>query len=117
MNGQLKHLTEQDWLKLARQAKWSVAKIAKLCHFSERTLERHFLKTIHLTPKAWLTEHRQKQAVGLLLGGFMVKQAASHLGYKNPETFSREFKKRCGKCPNTLALKSMNKPLPARNVA
>ena len=117
MNRQLEHLTEQDWLILARQAEWSVAKLAKLCHVSERTLERHFLKTMHQTPKAWLTAQRQKQAVGLLLGGFMVKQASSQLGYKNPETFSREFKKRCGKCPNTYVLAPMIKPLLAQNVA
>ncbi len=33
--------TEQDWLKLARQANWSVAKLAELCGVSERTLRRY----------------------------------------------------------------------------
>jgi transcriptional regulator GlxA family with amidase domain len=44
MNTKLNHV--QDWLKLAKQANWSVSKLAKLCQVSTNTLRRHFLASM-----------------------------------------------------------------------
>ena len=100
---------DQDWLPLAEQAKWSVSKLAKLTRVSTRTLERHFLRTIDKTPKVWLTEQRQKQALKLLCDGTSVKAAASVLGYRHASTFTREFKKLSGTCPKALVMTHMIK--------
>jgi AraC-like DNA-binding protein len=108
---------DQDWLPLAQRANWSVSKLAKLANVSTRTLERHFVKTMGKTPKVWLAAKRQKQALELLGDGTSVKQAASLLGYQHASTFTREFKKLSGLCPNALASPPMIKPLQPRNVA
>jgi AraC-like DNA-binding protein len=115
MNYKLNH--DQDWLELAREANWSVSKLAKRCNVSLRTLERHFLKTTGKTPKAWLVEYRQKQAVKFLDNGSSVKETASLVGYRHATTFAREFKKLSGQCPNALTVNQENKPIQPRNVA
>jgi AraC-like DNA-binding protein len=88
-----------NWPELARQANWSVGKMAKLCGVSVRVLERHFHQTQAKSPKAWLTEQRQKQALELLDGRIPVKEAAARLGYQHAHHFSREFKAYWGYCP------------------
>jgi transcriptional regulator GlxA family with amidase domain len=103
MNTRLKNLEEQEWLKLAQQAEWSVTKLAKLCKVSLRGLELHFLKKMRSTPKNWLVGQRQKQALELLRDGSMVKEAAAQLAYKHANHFSREFKKHWGYCPTQNA--------------
>ena len=91
MNTRLKYLDEQEWLELARCAEWSVGKLAKLCNVSARGLELHFLNKMGKTPKYWLVEQRQKQALKLLRGGLLVKEVAAQLAYKKPHHFSRKF--------------------------
>jgi AraC-like DNA-binding protein len=89
----------QNWPELARQAQWSASALAKLCGVSVRTLERFFQKTTGLSPKVWLQEQRQQQAIKLLKDGRTVKEAADGAGYQHASTFSREFKKYWGVCP------------------
>jgi AraC-like DNA-binding protein len=95
---QIQHLPE-----LARQAKWSVTRLAKSSGVSVRTLERHFRETYGETPKAWLVEQRHKQALKLLRAGASVKEAAARIGYRHATTFAREFKKFFGEYPQVLA--------------
>jgi AraC-like DNA-binding protein len=90
-----------NWPELARQANGSVAKLAKLCGVSVRTLERYFLKNMGKKPKTWLVEQRQKQAIQLLRNGASVKVTASLLGYRFAHHFSREFRNYWGCCPTT----------------
>ena len=92
-----------DWPKLARQANWSVAKLAKLCRVSSRTLERHFMNSMKMSPKAWMADERQKEAMELLRDGSSIKETAWSLGYKHAQHFSREFKHYWGFCPTTQA--------------
>jgi len=103
--------TIQDWLPLARQAGWSVQKLAALCKVPRRTLHRHFVNTQGMAPKAWLAKQRQKQAIELLRDGTPAKEAASLLGYQHPSTFAREFKKHSGQCPHALELQFQKRPL------
>ena len=97
MNSRLNHV--QDWLSLAKQVNWSVSRLAKQCGVSVRALERHFLRSMKKSPKAWLREQRQKLATELLRDGCSVKETAAALGYKHPTHFSREFRKRWGYTP------------------
>jgi transcriptional regulator GlxA family with amidase domain len=62
MNSKLNHV--KNWPELAQAANWSAAILAKKCGVSVRTLERHFLKEMGKSPKAWLAETRQQLAVG-----------------------------------------------------
>jgi transcriptional regulator GlxA family with amidase domain len=97
MNTRLNHI--QNWLELAQQANWVTSALAKNCGISVRTLERHFLKNMGKTPKAWLVEQRQSQAIELLRSGCAVKETAVRIGYKHSNNFSREFRKFWGHYP------------------
>jgi transcriptional regulator GlxA family with amidase domain len=91
MNTKLNHV--QDWLKLAKQANWSVSKLAKLCQVSTNTLRRHFLASMGKPPRFWLAEERQRQAVELLrAGSSSIKETATRMGYKQQTNFTRKFK-------------------------
>jgi AraC-like DNA-binding protein len=90
MSKKLDHV--QEWQSLTQRANWSVAKMAKLCNVSVRTLERHFGETLGTTPKAWMAEYRQNQAVELWRKGTTVKEAAALLGYSYPTNLTRKLK-------------------------
>jgi len=106
MNTTLNHINLKDWPKLASDANWSVSRLAKKCQVSARTLERHFVKTMGKSPKAWLSANRQQRAVELLRAGNSVKETAACLGFKRPGNFSREFTKYWGCCPTGLGSQS-----------
>lgn len=95
----------QNWLELAQKSKWSVSGLAEICHVSMRTLELYFFKRFHQAPKPWLIAQRQKQAARLLCDGCLVKEAATMLGYKHFNHFSRDFKRYWGKCPTQINTK------------
>jgi len=97
MNSKLNHI--QNWPELARQANWSVAKLAKSCGVSTSTLRRYIRKNMGKSTKAWLAEQRQCDAFKMIGDGASIKEAASSLGYKHPTNFSRSFKSRFGICP------------------
>lgn len=92
-----------DWSLLAKQANWSVNRLARLCGVSPRTLERYFLQSLGRNPKEWLIEGRQKLAHELLRGGFSVKETSSILGFRQATTFAREFKRLSGHAPSEFA--------------
>jgi transcriptional regulator GlxA family with amidase domain len=98
MNTKLNHI--ENWPELALESKWSALTLAKNFGVSVRTLERHFLKQIGRTPKAWFIEQRQIQAAGLLREGLSVKEAAGVLHYKHPSHLSNDFTKHSGCCPS-----------------
>jgi len=98
MNTHLHHI--QNWPKLAQEANWSAAALAKKCGVSVRTLHRHFLKQLGKNTKAWLAEQRQRHALELLSAGSSIKETASCLGYRQPTNFTRKFKKYWGVCPS-----------------
>jgi transcriptional regulator GlxA family with amidase domain len=93
----------QDWPTLAKQANWSVTKLAKACGVSEDTLWRHFRKHMGQTPKKWLMGQRQNRAIELLHDGSSVKQTAASLGYKQQGNFTRTFREFWGACPSEQA--------------
>ena len=102
MNNRLHQI--QNWQELARQAKWSAALLAKLCQVSVRTLHRYFIKQFHTSTRDWLAAERQRQGLELLPDAPSIKSVAGRVGYKYPQTFSREFKRHWGKCPSEIVL-------------
>jgi AraC-like DNA-binding protein len=56
-----------------------------------------------VSPRVWLFEQRQRQALELLRDGSSVKETAIILGYKSPTHFSRDFKKHFGYSPGSHA--------------
>ena len=73
-----------------------------MCGVSERTLERHFLKSFGKSPKVWLNEQRQTLAKKLLEEGVPVGEVADRLCYSRLTNFSRAFKKYWGKAPTAF---------------
>jgi AraC-like DNA-binding protein len=97
VNSQLPSI--QNWPELAKEANYSASRLAKKCGVSLRTLQRHFLKEMGKSPKAWLSEQRQGKAVKMFQAGLSVKETASNLDYKHPSHLTNAFKKQCGHCP------------------
>jgi AraC-like DNA-binding protein len=102
MNTKLKRI--QNWPGLAKEAGWSVTRLAKLCAVSSATLRRHFLLITTKSSRQWLAEERQRQALALLQDGCSIKEIANYLDYKQQTNFTRKFKEHWGVCP-TVARK------------
>jgi len=100
----------KDWLGLARQAQWSVLKLARLCQVSDRTLERYFLDEHRQLPHTWLANQRHQYACELLREGHSVKFTASQLGYQHANSFSRAFKNVTGQKPTEFTRPDKNEP-------
>lgn len=78
----------------------SVAGIA-----DDLSLNRHYLTRLFKEKKGMSLQHyiidtRMKHALELLRAGYSVSEAANMVGYGDPFTFSRMFKKKYGKSPN-----------------
>jgi AraC-like DNA-binding protein len=69
---------------------------------SLRSLERFFKESKATTPHQWLHLQRLLQAKSVLLESESIKQAAYMLGYKQPNHFTREFKKHFGESPSNF---------------
>ena len=115
MNAKLNQI--QDWLRVARRAGWSVKDMASYCRVSKRSLERHFIKKMGLTPKEWLKGCRQRQAVELLRDGSSIKETAAELGYKHSTHLARDFKNHWGCCPTQFNPNRNTKTSNVRSVA
>jgi AraC-like DNA-binding protein len=89
-----------DWVRLARRANYSTAALAALCCISVRQLERDFHRETSQSPEKWLNGLRARDGLKLLREGSTVKEAASILGYRYPEGFTRDFKKVFGISPS-----------------
>ena len=112
MNTKLKHV--QDWPALARQAHWSASALAKWCGVSVRSLQRHFVKTMGLTPKEWMKGCRCRRSVELLKDNSSIKETWAELGYSHGANFSRDFKKHWGCCPKQFKLHGNPQPAKLR---
>src|SRR5947208_3017609 len=97
MNNRLRYI--HNWKELAAKADWSASMLANGCGVSLRTLQRYFGKEMGKSPKVWLAEQRQYQAMELLRKGHSVKELADRLGYEHPTHFSRDFKRYWGCTP------------------
>src|SRR5437867_8926625 len=83
-----------DWDIRARRATYQVKALAHQCEVSLRQLERYFVNRFRSRPHAWLNRLRMREACKLLLKGYLIKQIALELGFKQVTHFSRVFKRR-----------------------
>jgi len=79
---------------------YRIGELARACHVSVRTLQRHFQKHYDLTVSEWLHELRLEQARHQLATAESVKAVAYTLGYKRPSHFTRDFKEYYGMPPS-----------------
>ena len=64
------------------------------------TLHKGFREIFKMTPFAYLTHHRMKQAEGILRQpGYTVAEVANRVGYANPAKFATAFKRHIGITP------------------
>lgn len=85
-------VSTQRWEELAEEALYNASRLAQMCHFSTRQLQRVFQRTFGRPPQDWLNHQRMRKAQQLLLGGQPVKAIAFELGFKQPSHFCRQFK-------------------------
>jgi len=87
------------WREMARKAGYNANVLAEELGISRRHLQRYTRKLFERSPQAWLEEQRLALAVGLLKEHRSVKTVAFELGFKQPNHFSREFKRHHGISP------------------
>ena len=85
---------EDEWLRVACEANYSVARAAKLSGHSPRHFHRLFSGEMNRAPKEWFQEQRFARAMLEETGS--VKAAALETGYTHTANFSRDFKKHHG---------------------
>ncbi len=73
--------------------------LAKLAGLSRAHLIRAFRKEFHITPHAFLTDKRVREAKALLRRGWSAADTAYHCGFADQAHFSRHFKARTGVTP------------------
>ena len=93
------------WQSLARQAQFSPSKLAAICGFSERHLQRFFKKQFGCPPSKWLRDLQCRLAQELISKGYSNKTVAAELGFVRDTHFCREFKKHFGVSPQAFASK------------
>jgi AraC-like DNA-binding protein len=91
-----------SWESLATGCGYRLPELARVCHVSMRTLQRHFRKHYHTTLSEWVRELRLDRARAMLAEAESVKCVAFELGYKQPSHFTRDFKQRFGVPPRAF---------------
>jgi len=90
-----------DWRKAARNARYSVSKMANSVGVSERQLERHFPHLLGQSPKKWVDALRMADSWRLLRRGLMVKEVAARVGFKHVQDFTHAFERVYGVRPSS----------------
>jgi AraC-like DNA-binding protein len=97
MSSRLDRIT--DWKAVVVKCDFQLAKMARACGVSERTLRRYFQKHFRIRPKEWRDARRLEMALLSLVRGEQVKAAASNLKFKHPANFSAFVKRQTGRPP------------------
>lgn len=92
-----------DWPERAREAKYSVAALAKASGVCVRTLQSFFSSALGEPPRRCFSRWRMERAMELLSEGSNVSETADQLGYQEHSHFSREFKRYYGVPPRQHA--------------
>lgn len=77
----------------------SVGEIAKAANVSINTLERHFIKTLNITPSEYIKKKRLANAIKLLSNGSTVTEASAQSGFSDYSNFIALFKNTYGITP------------------
>jgi AraC-like DNA-binding protein len=76
--------------------------LAKVAGLSRAHLIRAFRKEFHITPHAFLTDKRVREAKTLLRQGWSAADTAYHCGFADQAHFTRHFKARTGVTPGVF---------------
>ena len=105
-----------SWESLALASHFRIRELARMCHVSVRTLQRHFHKLYDVTVSQWLHELRLEQARIQLATAESIKSVAYTLGYKRPSHFTRDFKEHFGVPPSMWILEKTTNRSSARDL-
>lgn len=75
------------------------ATLARVCHVSVNTLERHFRESMGITPIAMLRKKRMIASMMLLRNGESVTEAARKCGFPDYSNYIQLFRKQFGMTP------------------
>jgi AraC-like DNA-binding protein len=78
---------------------------------TERTVQRHFLRTTGLTLKTYNQIARARQALVMLQSGTAPAQAAAALGYADQPHLTRSLRAYMGTTPGQIARASSSDPV------
>lgn len=77
----------------------SIKEVAKRACVSVNTLERHFQKTLNVSPNSYIKKKRLAYAAKLLASGCSVAEASENSGFSDYSSFIALFKKTYGLTP------------------
>ena len=90
-----------DWAIQHLNQAISVDDLAKQANMSRRTFDRHFKRSIGISPKAWINQQRINLAKQLLeIEDLPIEKLASKVGYDNGITLRFNFNKYVGVAPS-----------------
>lgn len=92
----------RTWETLAENCQYRAPELARLCHVSLRTLQRHFRKHYQTTVSEWMRAVRLERARAMLSTAESIKRVSFDLGYKQPSHFTRDFKQHFGIAPSAF---------------
>jgi transcriptional regulator GlxA family with amidase domain len=91
----------QYWFQKNISEKVTLADAANSMLVSEKTLARHFRKTLGITPHTYLQRIRMDSAKGMLLhSDLSVEIIAERVGYRDQSFFERIFRRHVGLTPS-----------------
>lgn len=79
---------------------WTVNNMAEFCNLTERTLTRHFLKSLDTTPKRFVEKVRVNNACELLSAGLPLPVVLPRCGLNDQQQLQRAFKRQLGTSVN-----------------
>jgi len=87
------HNTAKELETLAQEAGFSLTKLAKTYGFSERHFRRLLKRMLGIQASLWLADLRMRLARNLLVEGLLVKTIAYELGFSDPSSFCKAFRR------------------------
>lgn len=94
--------TVSDYVKANYMNKLSIKDIASKINLNSRYLSRIFKEEKGVTLQKYILKYKMNKAKELLKKGFNVSEAAKMVGYDDPFTFSKTFKKQLGVSPSNI---------------
>jgi AraC-like DNA-binding protein len=91
MRSRLNYIT--NWEEEAKLAHFRVAALAIRCHVTERQLRRYFQQEFRTSPNHWIMAKRLEPTKPRIEAGASIKEVAFDAGFRNQESFSRQFKR------------------------